>query len=74
MTTATQRQRRKRFLASFLDTPCIDGKFRDFHGDPRQAPKRWKRLWARQWTYVRGVSAANLLRLQRAQLQTRGTT
>lgn len=69
MTAATQRQRRRRALASFLDTPWIDGKFRDFHGDPRKAPKRWKRLWARQLAYVRGVSATNRLRLQRAQAQ-----
>lgn len=72
MSATTHRQRRQRALASFLDTPCIDGKFRDFHGDPRQAPKRWKRLWARQWAYVRGVNAANRLRLQRAKAQKGG--
>lgn len=59
MSTATQRQRRRRSLASFLDTPYIDGKFRDFHGDPRQAPKRWKRLWGRQWKFVMKATAAN---------------
>ncbi|MDH1293300.1 hypothetical protein N5C43_18810 [Comamonas terrigena] len=59
MSTATQRQRRRRSLASFLDTPYIDGKFRDFHGDPRQAPKRWKRLWGRQWKFVMKANAAN---------------
>jgi len=69
MSATTQRQRRKRSLASFLHTPWIDGKFRDFRGDPRKAPKRWKRLWARQWAYVRGVRTANRLRLQRSQAQ-----
>lgn len=58
MSATTHRQRRQRALASFLHTPWIDGKFRDFHGDPRKAPKRWKRLWHRQAGYVRGVKTA----------------
>lgn len=58
-TTATQRQRRARSLASMLYDPYIAGCFKDFHGDPRQAPKRWKRLWARQWKFVKKANAAN---------------
>lgn len=58
-TTATQRQRRARSLASMLYDPYIAGCFTDFRGDPRQAPKRWKRLWARQWKFVKKANAAN---------------
>ena len=65
-TTAVQRQRRGRSLASFLTEPYIDGKFRDFHGDPRKAPKRWTRLWRRQIQFVRGAHLANRVRLWRA--------
>ena len=48
-TTTVQRQRRTRSLASLLYNPWIDGKFLDYRGNPTHAPKRWKRLWARQW-------------------------
>ncbi len=58
-TTATQRQRRARSLASMLYDPYTAGCFTDFRGDPRQAPKRWKRLWARQQKFVKKANAAN---------------
>lgn len=67
-TTSTQRQRRARSLASFLTEPYIAGKFRDYHGNPAHAPKRWKRLWARQWRYVK-TWKANAREAQRAQAQ-----
>lgn len=68
MSATVQRQRRKRALASFLAHPYIDGVHRDFYGDPRKAPKRWKRLWARQWRYVK-TWKANAREAQRAQAQ-----
>lgn len=65
-TTTVHRHRRARSLASRLYDPWIDGKFSDYRGNPANAPKRWKRLWARQWRYVRGVKAANRVRLWRS--------
>ena len=53
MSAKTHRQRRQHALTSFLAHPFIDGVHREFHGDPRKAPKRWKRLWARQWRFVK---------------------
>lgn len=64
-TTAVQRQRRARSFASFVAVPHIDGKFRDYHGNPAHAPKRWKRLWARQWRYMKALKA-NIRAAQRA--------
>jgi len=63
-TTTVQRQRRGRALASRLYDPWVEGKFSDYRGNPAHAPKRWKRLWARQWRYV-----ANARKAQRAQAQ-----
>ena len=68
MSPTVQRQRRKRALASFLAHPYIDGVHRDFYGDPRKAPKRWKRLWARQWGYMAALKA-NIRNGQRAAAQ-----
>ena len=57
MSATVQRQRRKRALASFLADPYIDGVHQDFYGAPSKAPKRWKRLWARQWRQAKAWKA-----------------
>ena len=62
MSKTTSRQRRARSLASFLAVPYADGKFGDYYGNPAHAPKRWKRLWARQDRYV----AAFIEKMRRA--------
>lgn len=75
-TTATQRQRRQKALASMLYDDLIEGKFKEYHGNPMHAPKRWKRLWRRQARFVRKLRFADRLSrrhmTQRAQAQQKG--
>lgn len=51
-TTTVQRKRREQSLASMLYDPYIEGCLKDYRCNTAKVPKRWKRLWLRQWKFV----------------------